>query len=91
VEYNAVTNSAESVGNMMRTVDDVVGTVTNLVRNNEVLNPESSFKYLQAKLKSIDLDLAELMTDNDIKKAVDKINSEREGGEGGGGDDNFGY
>ena len=91
VEYNAVTNSAEIVGNMMRTVDDVVGTVTNLVRNNEVLNPEASFKYLQAKLKSIDLDLAGLMTDVDIKKAVDKINAEREGGEGGGGDDNFGY
>lgn len=89
VEYNAVTNSAEIVGNMMRTIDDVVSTVSNVVRNNDVIDPTRSYDFLRNKLKSIDLDLAELITDDLIKKAADKVSKERESG--GEGEENFGY
>jgi hypothetical protein len=89
VEYNAVKNSAEIVGDMMRTIDDVVSTVTNVVRNNDVLDPAKSYEFLRAKLKSIDLDLADLITDDLITQAADKVRKERNTGEGG--EENFDY
>ena len=82
VEYNAAKNSAEIVGDMMRTIDDVVSTVTNVVRNNEIIDPTKSYEFLRNKLKSIDLDLSELITDDLIKKAADKVSKERDAGGG---------
>jgi hypothetical protein len=85
VEYNASINSADLVATLIQAVNSILEQASAIVKSSEIVNPEAYFNYISDQLKMIDPDLAKIVSDDDIKKAVNLINLERQAAAQGGG------
>jgi hypothetical protein len=91
VEYNASINSADLVATLIQAVNAILEQASAIVKSSELVNPEAYFKYISDQLKMIDPDLAKIVSEEDIKKAVNLVNLERQAAAQNGGMQEEGY